>query len=39
VGQPGGCNPVPLKATVEGDNVVIAQSDLAEGERLFKSKQ
>jgi high-affinity iron transporter len=38
VGQPGGCNPVPLKATVQGNNVVIAQSDLAEGERLFEKK-
>jgi high-affinity iron transporter len=38
VGQPGGCNPVPLKATVRGENVVIAQRDLAEGERLFTKK-
>jgi high-affinity iron transporter len=38
VGQPGGCNPVPLKATVQGDRVVIAQRDLAEGERLFEKK-
>jgi len=38
VGQPGGCNPVPLKATVQGDSVVIAQRDLAEGERLFEKK-
>jgi high-affinity iron transporter len=38
VGQPGGCNPVPLKATVQGNNVVIAQRDLAEGERLFEKK-
>jgi FTR1 family protein len=39
LGQPGGCNPVPLKATVQGDNVIIAQHDLAEGERLFEKKQ
>ena len=38
VGQPGGCNPVPLKATVQGDNVIIAQRDLVEGERLFEKK-
>lgn len=38
VGQPGGCNPVPLKAIVQGDNVIVAQRDLAEGERLFSKK-
>jgi FTR1 family protein len=38
VGQPGGCNPVPLKATVQGNNVIIAQRDLADGERLFSKK-
>lgn len=30
VGQPGGCNPIPLKSTVVGDNVVITATDLAE---------
>jgi FTR1 family protein len=38
VGQPGGCNPVPLDATVAGDNVIITQADLAKGERLFSKK-
>jgi FTR1 family protein len=28
VGQPGGCNPIPLKAVVEGDKIVISSSDL-----------
>lgn len=32
----GGCNPAPLKRTVEGDAVVIATSDLAAGKRFFK---
>jgi high-affinity iron transporter len=36
VGQPGGCNPVPLDATVSGDNVIITQANLAKGERLFR---
>src|SRR5438876_486272 len=29
VGQPGGCNPIPLAATTSGDAVAIAESDLA----------
>jgi high-affinity iron transporter len=30
VGQPGGCNPIPLHSTVTGESVVIALADLAE---------
>ena len=30
VGQEGGCNPIPLKSTVAGDNVVITATDLAQ---------
>jgi high-affinity iron transporter len=29
VGQPGGCNPIPLEATQNGDSVVISITDLA----------
>ncbi|HZU22619.1 MAG TPA: Fe-S-containing protein [Terriglobales bacterium] len=29
VGQPGGCNPIPLKSTAQADAVVIAEGDLA----------
>jgi high-affinity iron transporter len=29
VGQPGGCNPIPLEATQDGDSVVISVTDLA----------
>jgi FTR1 family protein len=29
MGMPGGCNPIPLKATVTGDSVVITRADLA----------
>jgi len=28
MGQPGGCNPIPLKSTMEGGTVTIAASDL-----------
>lgn len=35
IGQPGGCNPIPLKSRIEGDEVVIAVSDLeAEASRF-----
>jgi high-affinity iron transporter len=36
VGQPGGCNPVPLKATVLEDRVIVWQADLASGARYFQ---
>jgi uncharacterized membrane protein len=31
IGQPGGCNPIPLAAKSEAGNLVIAASDLAAG--------
>jgi uncharacterized membrane protein len=36
VGTPGGCNPVPLKSTISGGDVVIQEADLAAGARLFR---
>jgi FTR1 family protein len=30
VGQPGGCNPIPLQSAQDGDSVVISKSDLAQ---------
>jgi len=30
VGQPGGCNPIPLQSTQDGDSVVISMTDLAQ---------
>ena len=30
VGQPGGCNPIPLQSTQDGDSVVISFADLAQ---------
>jgi len=38
VGQEGGCNPIPLRATVADDQVVIAQGDLAKGVAYFKGR-
>lgn len=37
IGQPGGCNPVPLKSTVVGTDLVLAAADLAAGAELFAS--
>jgi uncharacterized membrane protein len=31
MGQPGGCNPIPLKSTISGNQIVIAQADLSAG--------
>ena len=36
VGTPGGCNPVPVKSSVSGPDVVIQEADLAAGEKLFR---
>ncbi|HEX4966105.1 MAG TPA: Fe-S-containing protein [Thermoanaerobaculia bacterium] len=35
IGQPGGCNPVPLKSRTEGGALVLAAADLAAGAHLF----
>lgn len=29
VGEPGGCNPIPLKSSVQGNQIVIQQADLS----------
>ena len=31
VGEPGGCNPIPLKSSTIGDAIVISQADLSQG--------
>ena len=36
VGEAGGCNPIPLKSSASGDDIVIAQSDLESGEKWFE---
>ena len=36
VGMPGGCNPVPLKAQVTSDAVIIQETDIAAKSRMFQ---
>src|SRR4051794_1271255 len=36
VGMPGGCNPVPLKASVTADAVIISETDVAAGAHFFE---
>ena len=31
MGQPGGCNPIPLRSSVNGDQIIITQVDLSSG--------
>jgi FTR1 family protein len=38
VGMPGGCNPVPLKAQVTGDAVIVSEADVAAGRHYFEQK-
>ena len=38
VGMPGGCNPIPLKAEVTGDAVIISEADVAAGSHYFEQK-
>jgi FTR1 family protein len=35
IGRPGGCNPIPLEFSVEGDELVVAASALGEAADLF----
>lgn len=37
IGQPGGCNPIPLASHRDGDDVVIAVADLAAAAPNFRS--
>jgi high-affinity iron transporter len=36
VGMPGGCNPVPLKAQVTSEAVIIQETDIAAKSRMFQ---
>jgi high-affinity iron transporter len=38
VGMAGGCNPIPLKADVTADAVIVSEADLAAGRRYFEQK-
>jgi high-affinity iron transporter len=35
VGQAGGCNPIPLKATQTADSIIIQEADIATGASVF----
>lgn len=36
LGQKGGCNPIPLKATLTADSVIVQEADVAAGSRPFE---
>jgi high-affinity iron transporter len=36
VGTAGGCNPIPLNATIASDSVIIQEADIAAGVRVFQ---
>jgi high-affinity iron transporter len=38
VGMPGGCNPVPLKAQVTSDAVIVSEADIAVGKHYFEQQ-
>ena len=38
VGMPGGCNPVPLRAQVTSEAVIISEADVAAGSHYFEQK-
>ena len=38
VGQPGGCNPIPLRANMQGDSVMIAEGDVAAATSHFRKQ-
>src|SRR5450631_1349272 len=38
VGMPGGCNPIPLKAQVTDDAVIVSEADVIAGRHFFEQK-
>lgn len=38
IGMPGGCNPVPMKAQVTDDAVIISEADVLAGRHYFEPK-
>jgi len=34
----GGCNPIPLKAQVTGNAVIVSEADIAAGRHYFEQK-
>src|SRR5262252_2192106 len=38
VGMPGGCNPIPLQASVTSDSVILSEADVAAGAKHFQER-
>jgi uncharacterized membrane protein len=38
VGTPGGCNPIPLKATQTAEAIIIQEADIAAGSHVFEKQ-
>jgi high-affinity iron transporter len=38
IGMPGGCNPIPMKAQVTDDSIIISEADIAAGAHYFEPK-
>ena len=38
VGMAGGCNPIPLRAEVTADAVIVSEADIAAGRHYFEQK-
>lgn len=38
IGMPGGCNPIPMKAEVTGDAVIISEAEVLAGRHYFEQK-
>jgi uncharacterized membrane protein len=36
--MPGGCNPIPLKAQVTDEAVIVSETDVAAGRHYFEPK-
>lgn len=36
IGEPGGCNPIPLTATIDGDDIVVTLTELGANKAKFK---
>src|ERR1017187_3240117 len=39
IGMPGGCNPIPLKAQVTDDVVIVSEADVAAGRHYFGQEE
>ncbi|MBI2820020.1 MAG: DUF2318 domain-containing protein [Acidobacteria bacterium] len=39
IGMPGGCNPIPLESSIEGEELVIQTAELSKGATLFTTDE